>query len=64
MDAPARRRAAIFVVPLIIALVSARRAAPNVRTVDFVLLFASGIVFGVSLMALIRSLRTPRGPGG
>ena len=49
MDAPARRRAAVFVVPLIIALVSARRAAPNVRTVD---------------MELIRSLRTPRGPDG
>ena len=54
MDAPARRRAAIFVMPLIIALVCARQAAPNVRTVDFVLLFASGILFGVSLMELVR----------
>jgi hypothetical protein len=63
MDAPVRRRAAIFVVPLIIGTVSARQAAPNVRLVDFVLRFASGILVGMSLMGLIQLLRTPRNPG-
>lgn len=63
MDAPARRRAAVFVVPLIIGIVSAQRAAPHVRAVDFVLIFASGILFGASLMALIQLLRAPRSSG-
>jgi hypothetical protein len=39
---------------MIIGLVSAQRVAPNVRTVDFLLLFASGVIFGVSLMGLIQ----------
>jgi hypothetical protein len=34
-----------------------------VRLVDFVLLFASGILVGMSLMGLIQLLRTPRNPG-
>jgi hypothetical protein len=54
MDKPSRRRLAIFVVPMIIGLVSAQRVAPNVRTVDFLLLFASGVTFGISLMGLIQ----------
>jgi hypothetical protein len=49
---------------MIVGLVAAQRAAPHVRTVDFLLIFASGVVFGVSLMALIRVLRATRpGPG-
>ena len=64
MVAPGRRRAAVFIMPLIIAFVSAQRAAPNVRTVDFLLLFAAGMLCGVSLMGLIQLFRTSRGAGG
>ena len=60
MDSPGRRRAAVFVVPLILTLVMAQRAAPRVRAVDFLLLFASGVIFGVSLMGLIQLLRADR----
>jgi hypothetical protein len=54
MDKPTRGRLAVFAGPLVVALVSAVRAAPHVRAVDFLLIFASGVVFGVSLMGLIR----------
>ena len=57
MESPARRRAAAFVVPMSVGLVAAQRAIPHVRTVDFLLLFASGVVFGVGLMGLIQMLR-------
>jgi hypothetical protein len=57
MEPPTRRHAVAFVVPMIAGLVAAQRAAPHVRTVDFLLLFASGVVFGVSLMGLIQALR-------
>jgi hypothetical protein len=60
MDPAARRRAAVFVVPMIVGLVMAQRATPHVRAVDFLLLFASGVIFGVSLMALIQHLRSGR----
>jgi len=39
---------------MVIGLIAAQRAAPRVRAVDFVLLFASGVAFGVSLMGLIQ----------
>lgn len=45
---------------MLIGLLAAQRAAPHVRTVDFVLLFAGGIAFGVSLMGLIQLLRERR----
>ena len=61
MESPARRRAAVFAAPMLVGLVSAMRAAPHVRTVDFVLLFASGVLFGVSLMGIIQRFReSPR----
>ena len=60
MDSPERRRAAVFVVPLVLALVMAQRAVPRVRAVDFLLVFASGVIFGVSLMGLIQLLTTGR----
>ena len=60
MESSARRPTAVFVIPMIVGLVAAQRAAPHVRTVDFLLLFASGVVFGVSLMGLIQMLRTRR----
>jgi hypothetical protein len=47
---------------MIIGLVTAQRAAPHVRAVDFLLLFASGVLFGVSLMGLIQILRAARRP--
>jgi hypothetical protein len=59
MDGPRARRAAVFATPLLIGLVSAQRAAPHVRTVDFLLLFAAGALFGVGLMGLIHVLRSP-----
>ena len=60
MESPARRHVAVFVVPIIVGLITAQRAAPHVRTVDFLLLFASGVVFGVGLMGLIQMLRARR----
>jgi hypothetical protein len=60
MESPARRQAAIFVVPMIVGLVAAQRAALHVRAVDFLLVFASGVVFGVGLMGLIQMLRARR----
>jgi hypothetical protein len=54
MDKPSRRRLAVFAVPMVIGLVSAQHAAPHVRAVDFLTLFASGVVFGVSLMGLVQ----------
>jgi hypothetical protein len=64
MDRSNPVRAAIFVVPMIVGLVMAQRAAPQVRLVDFVLLFASGVIFGVSLMGLIQMLRGSKGAAG
>jgi hypothetical protein len=60
MESPARRRPAVFAAPMIVGLIAAQRAAGHVRTVDFVLLFAGGVVFGVSLMGLIEFFRTRR----
>jgi hypothetical protein len=60
MEAPPRRRAAASAVPMLIGLLAAQRAAPHVRTVDFILLFAGGIAFGVSLMGLIQVFRERR----
>lgn len=49
---------------MIVGPVAARRAAPHVRTVDFLPLFAGGVVFGVSLMGLIQLLRAGRSRSG
>lgn len=57
MDTTVRRRAAVFAVPMVLGLVMAQRAAPHVRTVDFIVLLASGILFGVSLAGLVQFLR-------
>ncbi len=63
MDQPARRRFRAFAAPLIISMVAASRAAPHVRAVDFVLLFAGGVAFGLGLMGLIQGWRTQQGAG-
>ena len=56
MESPARRHAAV-VAPMLVGFVAAQRAAPHVRMVDFLLLFAGGVAFGVGLMGLIQMLR-------
>lgn len=64
MEQLTRRHAGVFILPMIVGLVTAQRAAPHVRTVDFLLLFASGVIFGVSLMGVIQVLRPRRGASG
>jgi hypothetical protein len=64
METAPRRRAAVSVVPMLVGLLAAQRAAPHVRTVDFLLLFAGGTAFGVSLMGLIQLLRARRSGSG
>ena len=59
MNPSSRRRAAIYVVPMIIALVAARRLVPHIQPVDFLLVFAAGAVFGVTLLGIIQALRAP-----
>ena len=57
MNAPTRRRAVVFAVPMIIALAAVQQVAPTVRTVDFLLIFVAGAAFGVTLVGLIQTLR-------
>ena len=64
METAPRRRAAVSVVPMLVGLLAAQRAAPHVRTVDFLLLFAGGVAFGVGLMGLIQLLRARRSGSG
>ena len=52
-----RRRAVVFVIPLIVALVAASRIGRDMRTVDFLQIFAAGSLTGVSLMGLIQTLK-------
>ena len=58
MDTPDRRRTVVFLVPLIIAPLLIRSAAENVRTVDFVQIFACGMIVGISLVGIIRMLKS------
>lgn len=51
---------AVFAAPMLVGLIAAQRAAPHVRSVDFVLIFAAGMVFGVSLMSLIQAWKARR----
>lgn len=57
MNAQTRRRAVVFAIPMIIALAAGRQVAPHVRTVDVLLIFAAGAVFGVTLVGVIQALR-------
>ena len=52
-----RRRAVVFVVPLVLAFVTASRIGRDIRTVDFLQIFATGTLTGVSLMGLIQTLK-------
>jgi hypothetical protein len=58
-----RLRAVIYAIPMIIALVAARRLVPDIRTVDFLLVFGAGTVFGCTLLGLIQVLRTSGNAG-
>jgi hypothetical protein len=60
MDASARRRPVFYIVPVLLGLLVAQRAAANVRTVDFVTIFAGGILLGVGLIGLVRGVREKR----
>lgn len=62
MNAPRRRRAVVFVVPIILALIIGRDAAANVRTVDYVQILAVGMIIGVSLTSLIHFLKAKGAP--
>ena len=59
-EKPIRRHFAVFAAPMLVGLIAAQRAAPHVRSVDFVLIFAAGMVFGVSLMGLIQAWKARR----
>ena len=59
-EKPTRRHFAVFAAPMLVGLIAAQRAAPHVRSVDFVLIFAAGMVFGVSLMGLIQAWKARR----
>ena len=52
---PRRRRAVVFVIPLILALVVGRRVSENVRTVDYLTILAVGAVIGISIVNLIQA---------
>jgi len=58
MDAaPRRRTAVVWVIPVILALVMGRRAAENVRTVDYLQILMCGMIIGMSLINLIQFLK-------
>ena len=59
-ETPTRRHFGVFVAPMLVGLIAAQKAAPRVRSVDFVLIFAAGLVFGVSLMGLIQAWKARR----
>ncbi len=40
---------AVLVIPLLVAVAAASRAGGHVRTVDFLQIFAAGMIFGVLL---------------
>jgi uncharacterized membrane protein YcaP (DUF421 family) len=64
MDASPRRRAVVFVIPIILSLVVGRRVAENVRTVDYLQILTIGVIIGVSLAGMLRTFGTKRGAKG
>jgi hypothetical protein len=58
LDSPNRRRAVVFVVPLILALVGIRRVSDSVRTVDLLQILAAGMLIGITLVGIIQMLKT------
>lgn len=58
MDSPDRRRAVVFVVPVILALVSIRHVSDDVRTVDLLQILAAGMLIGITLAGIIQMVKT------
>ena len=56
------RRVAVFVAPMLVGLLAAQPGADRVRAVDFLLLFAGGVAFGVGFGELLRFYRDRRVP--
>jgi hypothetical protein len=54
------RRPLMHIVPVLFGLLAAQRGAVNVRTVDFLMIFAGGILLGVGVVGLARGLRETR----
>ena len=56
METEKRKRGsnAILVIPLLVAFASASRLGDHVRTVDFLQIFAAGVIVGVVLMRLFQ----------
>jgi hypothetical protein len=48
---------ALLVIPLLAAIAAASRGGANMRTVDFIRVFASGMCFGVVLMGVMQFIR-------
>jgi hypothetical protein len=54
------RRPIMFIVPVLLGLLVAQRASANVRTVDFLAIFAGGVLLGVGVVGLARGIRERR----
>lgn len=57
MDSSSRARAVVFIAPLLVAFIGASRVAGEIRTVDFLQVFAAGMITGISLAGIIRMLK-------
>jgi len=51
-----------FVFPLLLAFAAASRVVHDMRTVDFLRVFASGMLVGVSLMGITEAVRAKKTP--
>ena len=58
-----RGQALVLVVPLIVVLVAARRLVPDIGSVDFLMIFAAGALFGATLLGLVQMVRRQGDPG-
>jgi predicted membrane channel-forming protein YqfA (hemolysin III family) len=54
------RRGMTFIVPVLLGLLLAQRAAANVRTVDFLTIFAGGVLLCVGVVGSARGIRETR----
>ena len=52
-----RGRMAILVIPLLVCFAAASKIGDKVRTVDFLQIFAAGVLFGVVMMSIIQMVR-------
>jgi len=54
-----RGRNALFIFPLLLVFAVLSGAGHDMRTVDFLRVFASGMLVGVSLMGIAQNVRKP-----